>query len=202
MKQLHVISNGKLPYERFLSIVESIHPYVSAIHLREKRASDTELDQWIQGMIHKGIPKQKIIINSRSELAGRYKLGGVHLPAHYGSLQEIKQKYPFLKVGVSVHQLSEALYYQETGADYLFFGNVYETTCKPGLAGKGLETLSAIITSVSIPVIAIGGVIPARVPELFEQGASGMAVMSGIMEAKDPLEAVKDYQAYHIQKEV
>jgi len=198
IEDFHVISNGKLPFPSFLSIAQKIHPFISAIHLREKQRSESELKQWVEAMVHNGIPREKIIVNTWMQLASDYQLKGVHLPTHHGNPLAIKQQSPFLKVGVSVHHLDEALYYKKGGADYLFFGNVYETTCKPGLEGKGLNELQRITAAVSIPVIAIGGVQPTHVPELIEAGASGIAVMSGVIEAKDPIKAIKDYQSFYM----
>ncbi|GGE33261.1 hypothetical protein GCM10011391_09890 [Pullulanibacillus camelliae] len=147
-----------------------------------------------------GIPKEKIILNTWGKLAGEYQLKGVHLPTHQGSPQAIKQHYPFLKVGVSVHDLSEAIAYQNSAVDYLFFGNVYETACKPGLKGKGLTELQKITNTVSLPVMAIGGIQPAHLPGLIKAGASGVAMMSGVIEANDPVKAIKDYLSFYLQK--
>ena len=200
IKDFHVISNGKLSFPNFLSIAQKIHPLISAIHLREKQRSESELKHWVEEMVHNGIPREKIIVNTWTRLANDYQLKGVHLPAHQGNPLAIKQQYSLLKVGVSVHHLNEALYYKKGGADYLFFGNVYETTCKPGLEGKGLNELQRITAAVSIPVIAIGGIQPHHIPELTAASASGIAVMSGVIEAKDPVKAIKNYQSFRMQE--
>lgn len=87
-----------------------------------------------------------------------------------------------IKNGVSVHSLEEAVEAEKMGADYLLCGNVYETNCKPGLKGKGLEFVSSIASRISIPEIAIGGIVEENIEDVIKAGASGAAVMSSAME--------------------
>lgn len=84
-------------------------------------------------------------------------------------------------VGTSVHSVAEAREAEALGASWLFAGNVYETTCKEGLAGRGLEYLRAVSEAVAIPVYGIGGVNMERMPEILETGAAGGCMMSGFM---------------------
>nr|WP_239584510.1 thiamine phosphate synthase [Aquibacillus albus] len=176
-----------------MPIAADIHPFVTAIHIREKHRTDKEIAEWVERLLDHKIPSNKIIINSRAHIVNEYNLGGVQLSGQQGSPNNTKEKYPSLRVGVSIHHLSEVEDYQENGADYLLFGNVFETTCKPGLPGKGTNLLEEIIEHASIPVIGIGGIKPSQIPELLHLGLKGIAVMSGVLEAPDPLRAVKDY---------
>lgn len=84
-------------------------------------------------------------------------------------------------LGVSVHSVREALEAQEKGAAYVVAGNIYETDCKKGLAGKGLEYLREICKAVAIPVYAIGGICDTNIDEVTETGAAGGCIMSGAM---------------------
>ena len=69
------------------------------------------------------------------------------------------------------------------GADYLFAGNIYETDCKKGLPGRGLDFLRQVCMESSVPVYAIGGVNEERLPEILSTGAAGGCMMSGFYEA-------------------
>ena len=63
------------------------------------------------------------------------------------------------------------------GANYVLAGHIYDTDCKKGLPGRGLEFLQQICNNASVPVIAIGGMNADRLKEVKAAGASGAAIM-------------------------
>ncbi len=150
----------------------------------------------VELLIDKKVPPSKIIINDRVDVAYISNVKGVHLAYHSLPVETVKLKFADLTVGCSVHSLEEAQIAEQQGADYVIFGHVYSTQSKPGLIPKGLEQLSFISELISIPVIAIGGIKPTNSRDVIVAGAQGIAVMSGILEAEDPLEAVQQYRSY------
>ena len=70
---------------------------------------------------------------------------------------------------------------KKLGADYAFAGNIYETDCKKGLAGRGLDFIKSVVEIADFPVYAIGGITAARMPEILQAGAAGGCMMSGFM---------------------
>jgi thiamine monophosphate synthase len=63
------------------------------------------------------------------------------------------------------------------GLDYLLFGTVFATMSKPGIVAAGIEALAAVCARVTLPVLAIGGVTAARLPEVAGAGAAGFAAI-------------------------
>lgn len=64
----------------------------------------------------------------------------------------------------------------------IVLGNIFETDCKKGLAGKGLDFLSeACKKAVNVPVYAIGGINTQNIKAVLDAGASGGCMMSGFM---------------------
>lgn len=99
-----------------------------------------------------------------------------------------------LKIGASVHSLPEAIEAEINGADWVVFGPVYDTPSKRGFGPpQGLDKLSRVATTVRIPVIAIGGITPARVREVRREGAQGVAVISAILTADSPADATRRF---------
>ena len=92
------------------------------------------------------------------------------------SLQE--HQFKKLAFGVSIHSADEAVEAEKLGADYLIAGHVFHTDCKPGLKGRGIEFIQNICRSVSIPVIAIGGISPENLKQVLNTRVFGVAVMS------------------------
>ena len=93
-------------------------------------------------------------------------------------------------------QAAQARYAAREGADYLGFGPVFPTRSKDSPASvKGLDGLAAVCRAVEIPVIAIAGLTPERVPLVLEAGAHGVAVMTAITQAPDPAAATHRFRA-------
>lgn len=125
------------------------------------------------------------------------ELYGVQLASHSLSCTAVKTHFPHLKVGCSVHSLTESKEKEEAGADYLIYGHIFKTKSKIGKSPKGLNKLKEVINQTELPIIAIGGIKPNNVKEVFDVGADGIAVLSGILLAKN----VKN-QSYEYYKQV
>ncbi|WP_134703927.1 thiamine phosphate synthase [Ammoniphilus sp. YIM 78166] len=197
--ELHLISNGKLSLPQFADLVSGLHPHVQAIHLREKTKTAAELWAGVMDLLSRGIPPSKIYINDRADVAWASGIGGVQLAYHSLGSAETKRAFPTLRVGRSVHSVEEAVEMEERGADYLLYGHIFPTGSKPGLEARGLCALAEVAQRVTIPVIAIGGIGPEQVGAVLKAGASGIAVMSGIIDAMDPVSVTKQYREALLQ---
>jgi thiamine-phosphate pyrophosphorylase len=126
------------------------------------------------------------IVNDRLDVALAVEADGVHLGQEDLPPGEARRLAPGFVVGVSTHGLEQARRAQAEGADYVALGSIYPTGSKPRFELVGLETLRRVRPHVRVPLVAIGGVTPARVPELRAAGADGVAVISAIGMAPDP----------------
>ena len=189
--EIHLITNQtKACYETILNI----HKEVSYIHLRERQLSPREVCDLITYLLKNGIPKNKLIINDRADIAYVYGLYGVQLTYNSISLSMVKRSFPTLVIGKSVHSVKEAISASEQGANFVFFGHIWPTSSHPNEMPQGLQKLSQVVSSINTPVIAIGGIKPNCVPLVKQTGAKGVAVISGILNANNPLQAVMSYK--------
>lgn len=92
------------------------------------------------------------------------------------------------KIGVSVHSIAEAAAATDAGADWLLLGSIFPTASHPGREALGLAALAAIARG-PCPVIAIGGITPARAAEVHQAGAFGVAAITALWDAADPAAA-------------
>lgn len=138
----------------------------------------------------------QIVINDRLDVALSEKANGVHLGENSLPIQAVRQWLgagrntangtPLL-VGVSCHSLETALSAARDGADYLFFGPVFSTPSKAGFGPpQGLARLEEVCASVSIPVLAIGGIILKNAPACIQAGATGIAAIR-LFQGTEPL---------------
>jgi thiazole tautomerase (transcriptional regulator TenI) len=193
-KELHIISNGKMPMEQLGEILSDIHPYITAIHIREKQKTAQEIYQAVDLFTKVNIPRSKIIINDRVDVALVTGVAGVQLAYHSLDASIVKMHFPHLMLGCSIHSYKEGHQAEQKGANYVLYGHIFPSKSKPGLLPKGLAELKKLTGQLNIPVIAIGGITAENTKHVIHAGAKGIAVMSGILEAHDPLLAVMDYQ--------
>jgi Thiamine monophosphate synthase len=94
-------------------------------------------------------------------------------------------------LGVSVHSIEEARKAEADGADHLGCGAIFGTFSKDDAGRITLDGLKDICGSVSIPVVAIGGISEDNIQELKGTGIKGVAVISAIFAQNDIENAAK-----------
>jgi len=134
-----------------------------------------------------------LIINDYADIALAVDADGVHLgqddlPVHEARGIVGKDKL----IGISAHSREQAEDAARAGADYIGFGPLYPTATKNAGAVQGLENLRIIRQSVSIPIIAIGGIDRSNAGDVVRTGADGIAVISAILSADDVQRAARD----------
>ena len=105
----------------------------------------------------------------------------IHLPLGVLRGLDDDTKSKFRLIGASCHSAEDALEAQALGAGYVTAGHVFETDCKKGLAGRGLDFVRKVSEAVDIPVYGIGGISPENAGKVIRAGADGVCVMSGYM---------------------
>lgn len=130
-----------------------------------------------------GVP---LIINDSAELALEAGADGVHVGQEDMDAQDVRRMIgPGMILGVTAKTVNQAQRAQQAGADYLGSGAVFGSTTKKNARPMSRETLQAICQSVSIPVVAIGGICRENIASLSGTGIRGAAVVSGIFAAAD-----------------
>ena len=81
--------------------------------------------------------------------------------------------------------MEDALEAQALGCTYITAGHVFETDCKKGLPGRGLEFLCKVCNAVDIPVYGIGGIDYDNIALVLNAGANGACLMSSLMVTGD-----------------
>ncbi|MCL1811295.1 MAG: thiamine phosphate synthase [Methanomassiliicoccaceae archaeon] len=154
--------------------------------LREKDLSEAEYKylaiECLQTCNHYGV---KFCVNSFVKTAA--SLGSGRVQVSFSSLISDKGRLKdYDELWVSVHTLSEAVEAERSGATHLIYGNVFETSCKPGAPGKGIDGLREVCKAVKIPIFAVGGINAATAPAAMKAGCKGVCVRSLLMSSKDP----------------
>ncbi|HEY7494216.1 MAG TPA: thiamine phosphate synthase [Candidatus Tectomicrobia bacterium] len=165
-----------------------------AIQLREKDLSARELYalglRLQEVLAPYNVP---LLINDRLDVALALDAAGVHLAGHSLPTAQARRVLGAQKLlGVSTHSVEEACQAAAEGADFVVFGPVFETPSKLAYGPpQGLQHLATVIRQVPIPVLAIGGIELANLPQVMAAGAYGVAMIRAVLAAPDPCEATQ-----------
>ncbi|WP_067931795.1 thiamine phosphate synthase [Alicyclobacillus kakegawensis] len=197
---LHVVSDrqrSRLPLAE--SLVESVRGGADVIQWREKKApagpSYADCQSLLRDLAAARL-SAALLVNDRLDVAMALGADGVHLAAKSLPVAAVRRVvkesgWPGL-IGCSVHSYAAAIAAAEQGADYITFGHVFASESHPGVPPRGLAELRRIVESVSIPVIAIGGIDKSNVDLVLATGCSGVAVIGAVLDHPHPAEAAAE----------
>jgi len=131
-----------------------------------------------------GVP---LIVNDHVDLAQTIGADGVHLGGEDGAAREARAALgPSSILGISCYdQLGFARIAEEAGADYVAFGSFFPSSIKPDAVRPPLSLLTEARTTLTVPVVAIGGITLDNAAALITHGAAGIAVISALFAAPD-----------------
>jgi thiamine-phosphate pyrophosphorylase len=137
--------------------------------------------------------KTQVIVNDRLDVALAAAAAGVHLGSESVPARDVIRwcragNAPSgFRIGVSCHTMEDASEAESAGADYVFFGPIFDTPSKRSFgAPQGISRLKDVCSAVRIPVIAIGGMNRENAAESIRAGAAGIAAIRMFQEAKSP----------------
>jgi thiamine-phosphate pyrophosphorylase len=184
--------------ERADRVLEKIRAAISAgvdwIQIREKDLPSRDLFALARSAANVANDKRThgvcVLINDRLDIALAAGAAGVHLGDESLTAGDVirwcregNARADFM-VGVSCHSLEQAREAESAGANYIFFGPVFDTPSKrPFGPPQGIAALQQVCTAVRIPVIAIGGIAADNARECFQAGARGIAAIRMFQES-------------------
>lgn len=191
MFDIFCVTNRKLCKENFIERIRKIAKSKPAgIILREKDLPEAEYKIIAEKVIE--ICKAEnveCIIHNFVNTALELDCNSLHLPLPVLCRLSDDIKKRFKNLGASCHSVEEALNAQKMGCTYITAGHIFNTDCKKGLPGRGIDFLKSICENVPVPVYAIGGICADNIDDIRKVGASGAFVMSGAMTCEN----VSDY---------
>lgn len=170
---------------------------VASLQLRLKDVADEDIRR--AGEILMPVAQRAgvaFIVNDRPDLARRLGADGVHVGQQDASYAEARAAIgPDGIVGVTCHGSRDLGFAAgEAGADYVAFGSFYPTATKQVQFRAELELLQWWAETMTVPVVAIGGITVQNAKPLIEAGADFLAVSSGVWNhAEGPAAAVKAF---------
>ena len=135
----------------------------------------------------------RTLLNGDAQVAAELDYDGVHLPR---SRFEIPPPYTegLSWVSIAIHETSELDFLEPLGAHSIVVAPVFRPHWKASTP-LGLSRLRALVVQSSVPVYALGGIDHSNVDACQQQRVHGIAVLSSVLRARDPVEALKKYLA-------
>ena len=183
------------PGEKLSDVCRDILEHgVTFLQLREKELDQEaflkEAEELKELCARFGVP---FVVNDSVETAVQAGADGVHVGQSDIKGRNIRAMIgPDRILGISAGTVEEARAAEKAGADYIGVGAVFGTSTKKDARNLSVEKLREISASVSIPVVAIGGINRSNVGELSGSDVDGIAVISALFGAERPGEAAAE----------
>ena len=136
-----------------------------------------------------------VLINNQWELLLETALNGVHfdiVPNNFDQLKQRLDKDTILGITCG-NDLSVVKWADENKLDYISFCSMFPSTTANSCELVSFETIKATRKITSLPIFLAGGIKPENIHLFSELNYAGIAVVSGIMNAENPTEALKKY---------
>jgi thiamine-phosphate pyrophosphorylase len=175
--------------EKLADVVESVLKNgATFLQIREKDlaedAFESEAERLKTLCAQHAVP---FVVNDSVEIALQCDADGVHVGQSDIKGRDIRSMIgPNKILGISAGTVEEAVAAEKAGADYIGVGAVFPTGTKKNATPMTMGPLQEIVSSVSIPVVAIGGINAKNILQLRGSGVDGVAVVSAIFAAEDP----------------
>ena len=183
------------PGEKLSDVCREILEHgVTFLQLREKELDQEaflkEAEELKELCARFGVP---FVVNDSVETAVQAGADGVHVGQSDIKGRNIRAMIgPDRILGISAGTVEEARAAEKARADYIGVGAVFGTSTKKDARNLSVEKLREISASVSIPVVAIGGINRSNVGELSGSDVDGIAVISALFGAERPGEAAAE----------
>ena len=136
------------------------------------------------------------IVNDRLDVALAAAADGVHLGREDLPVEAARRRVPkgFI-VGATAHSAEEGTAAEAAGADYVGIGAAFPSGAKKNTGVIGVEGVRKVVSVLSIPAVAIGGIGEGNVSQVMAAGVDGVAVISSVVSCIDIAGAVRRLSA-------
>ena len=194
----YLVTDSSLSRNGILSDVEqAIKGGCKIIQYREKNKNTKKMIK--EALQIKKICKDRaiFIVNDRVDVALAVDADGVHIGQDDMSFEIARSLLGKEKIiGLTVHNVEEAVYAENIGADNIGLSPIYATSTKKDAGTScGIFMIGNVRKNVQLPIVAIGGITKENVADVIKAGADAAVAISAVVSAKDVYEEVRDFIA-------
>lgn len=185
--------NNEILFSKLEKLVEL---EIAAVQIWDNFPSDINQLAFIEKVCsichRKNVP---VLINNHWQILNSSAADGIHfdeIPENFGEIiKTFNRKYI---MGITVNNdLSLVHRANENAFDYISFCSIFPSTTSNSCELVKFETIVKARTITSMPIFLAGGIKPENMHFLNKLNFNGVAVVSGIMSAEDPLATTLKY---------
>lgn len=194
---VYIVTSGTLvPGRGHLDVAEAaLAGGATAVQLRAPELGDDALRPLAVAIGERCAEARALfVVNDRPAVAAQVPGAGAHVGRRDDPATARAALGAGRVLGISVDSVEEARAAVDEGADYLGV-TVWRTATKPEAEPGGSELIRAVVEATALPVVGIGGIDARNAGQVLAAGASGVAVISAVGAAPDPVAATAELRA-------
>ncbi|MFH1478292.1 MAG: thiamine phosphate synthase [Candidatus Omnitrophota bacterium] len=175
---------------------KAIEAGVSIVQYRNKVSSFSDFCQEARLLKKMCDGKALFIVNDRVDAALSIGADGVHIGQDDASYEKARELLGDRKIiGVTVHNIEEAVLYEKKGSDYLGVSPIFSTNTKED-AGKpaGIDLIREVKKASKLPLAAIGGIDLSNAKDVIDAGADAICAISAVVTRDDVRSEIEKFQ--------
>ncbi len=192
----YLVTDSRLSKKGTLSDVkEAVEAGCQIIQYREKNKSEKKMISEASEIKRICKNKAKFLVNDRIDIALAVDADGVHLGQNDMPIEIARKLMGDDKIiGLTVHNVDEAIEAENKGADYIGLGPIFDTSTKKDAGGGiGPNKIREIKNSIRIPVVAIGGINMENCESVIRNGADCLAAINAVVCSDDVKSETKKF---------
>lgn len=166
------------------------------VQYREKEKSTREIVEEALRLRELCAGRALFLVNDRVDVALASGADGVHIGQDDMPFETARRILgPESIIGLTVHDIPEAVEAQRMGADYVGLSPIFETGTKKD-AGRacGVGAIVGVRSAIDLPIVVIGGISGDNASSTIEAGADAVAAISAVVCAEDPAAEVRKFR--------
>jgi len=192
----YLVTDSRLTRKGVLRDVESaLEAGCRIIQYREKEKSTKEMVEEALRIRELCVGRALFLVNDRVDVALAVGADGVHIGQDDMPYEAARRLLGDDRIiGVTVHDVGEAVEAERSGADYVGLSPIFETGTKKD-AGRacGVSMVRRVRERVSLPIVAIGGINKENAAAVIRAGADAAAAISAVVCAEDVRAAAAEF---------
>ena len=179
----------------FSDVKNAVDAGCKIVQYREKNKSSREMIKEAKKLKQICEGKAIFLVNDRVDVALAVGADGVHIGQNDISVEDARRLTgPDKIVGLTVHNVKEAIRAEKMGADYVGLAPIYNTDTKEDSGIPcGPETIAQVRKNINLPIVAVGGVNKNNVKEVISKGADSVVSVSAVLSSDDVKKEIGDF---------